>query len=114
MVAEIKEEGNVHFKEKEYTQAYELYTAALAICKHMQTDRFVSIDSEMLSTIFSNRAACLLKIVSSSYFNAPIYHVPDKRLSNETNMLRNFSPLMIVQCVHGCAVFGFFLHIKLG
>lgn len=60
---DIKEEGNACFKDKDYNGAYEMYTSALHVCKNLQTVHFVNIDKELLSTIFSNRAACLLKMV---------------------------------------------------
>ena len=60
----MKDEGNACFKDKDYIQAYDLYTAALNICKHIQIVHFVNVERELLSTIFSNRAACELKMVS--------------------------------------------------
>ena len=63
LLSDLKEEGNASFKDKDYCGSYDFYTSALNICKHLQTNQFVSVDKDLLSTIFSNRAACLLKMV---------------------------------------------------
>ena len=59
----MKHEGNALFKDKDYATAYDMYTAALSICKHMQINFFPNVEGELLSTIFSHRAFCLLKLV---------------------------------------------------
>lgn len=65
LMKDMKEEGNALFKDKNFYQAGEHYTCGLIIAKHLESTHFVNIDKEMLSTLFSNRAACCLKMVSS-------------------------------------------------
>lgn len=58
----MKDEGNETFKDKEYKKAYDLYTAALNVCKQIEVKYSSKVDPTFLSTLFSNRAACLLKM----------------------------------------------------
>ena len=60
---DLKEEGNALFKEKNYYQAGEHYTCGLIVAKMMESCHFVKVEKELLSTLFSNRAACCLKMV---------------------------------------------------
>ena len=60
---DIKEEGNAIFKEKNYNMAGEFYTCALLAGKILETYHYVQVDKEQLSTLFSNRAACCIKMV---------------------------------------------------
>ena len=63
LMRDLKEEGNCLFKEKNYLVAGEHYTCGLIIAKMLQTSEFVEVDRELLSSLFSNRAACCLKMV---------------------------------------------------
>ena len=65
LMNELKEEGNCCFKDRDFNSAYEMYTASLNVCKNLQTSHFIIPEKKFLSTVFSNRAACLLKMVKN-------------------------------------------------
>ena len=68
-VTDFKDQGNDLFKQKNYHGANEMYTVALNLCRHLQDYHYVPIENELLSILFSNRAFCLLKMVSYDYSN---------------------------------------------
>ena len=62
MIQDFKDEGNEQFRAKHYVPAQKMYGAALVVCRALHT--FHDVEKELLSTLFSNRAACYLKMVS--------------------------------------------------
>lgn len=61
-----KEEGNDLFKERNYTAAGEYYTHAIALACNMERKEGKPIETELISSVFCNRAACLHKMVRVS------------------------------------------------
>ncbi len=59
-----KEEGNDLFKERNYTAAGEHYTHAVSLACNLERTEGKSIEAELISSVFCNRAACLHKMVS--------------------------------------------------
>ena len=68
MLKDFKKEGNDLFKDKNYMPAGEHYTCALFLGRQVENLHHENIDRDLLSTLFSNRAACFLKMVSISRF----------------------------------------------
>ena len=64
LLKDLKEEGNTIFREKNYSLAGEKYTYALHVGKFLQ-ENHVNVEREFLSTVFCNRAACCIKMVSA-------------------------------------------------
>jgi len=64
MITDLKKEGNDLFKDKSYLLAGEHYTCALCLARILETGHYVDVDKELLSTLFTNRAACFNKLVS--------------------------------------------------
>ncbi len=65
----LKEKGNAAFKENDYAQASVFYTQAIEILENLVNGSDSSISSsvttecrEVLCTVYSNRAACALKL----------------------------------------------------
>ena len=61
---DLKDEGNILFKECHYDIAWMHYRNALFIARILSTRFYHEVDKEFLSTLFSNRAFCCLKKVS--------------------------------------------------
>ena len=60
---ELKEEGNDMYKEKEFSGAGDMYTAALLVGKALLERAPRMLDAKLVSIIFSNRAASFIKMV---------------------------------------------------
>jgi len=60
---QLKAEGNCLYEENHFPAAVELYTAAIDIGFSVLERRDTSMAQQRLSTFFSNRAACFLKMV---------------------------------------------------
>ena len=79
-----KEEGNDLFKERNYTAAGEYYTHAIALACNMERKEGKPIETELISSVFCNRAACLHKMVCNlpslctafkKYLELVLYHI---------------------------------------
>jgi hypothetical protein len=62
MIKDFKDEGNERFRAKHYVPAEKMYEMALGICRALHTFHDVHVEKDLLSTLFSNHAACLLKM----------------------------------------------------
>ena len=67
IMKDLKEEGNQLFKEKDYFVSGEHYTCALILAHMLQTDYLMELDYKFVSSLFSNRAFCCLKLVMSLF-----------------------------------------------
>jgi hypothetical protein len=59
-----KEEGNKHFKAKEYDKAIEVYTSALCgfdFGNNLNEDDKESVNKDLMAPILNNMALCLMK-----------------------------------------------------
>ena len=63
----MKEEGNALFREKNFYVAGEHYTSALFVGKMLQSRFAMNVDKMLMSALFTNRAACCNKIVSTTH-----------------------------------------------
>ncbi len=63
-----KEEGNDLFKEKKYEDAGEYYTQAIFLACTIERLEGRAIETELVSSVFCNRAACLHKLVRDTIF----------------------------------------------
>ena len=61
----MKEEGNVYFKDKEFLQAFEMYSDAIMIgnCAYERTQSYDTARRKLIAIVSANRALCLLKMV---------------------------------------------------
>ena len=57
-IAKLKEEGNAHFRAKEYEEAKSSYTEAIFSAETSGLE----IDPELKSALFANRAACFMSL----------------------------------------------------
>ncbi len=63
LMKDFKEEGNSLFNERNYTNAGEYYTHAIMLSRNLERHLGQPIEPELISSVFCNRAACLLKMV---------------------------------------------------
>jgi len=66
---DLKDEGNIIFKEGHFDVAWMHYRNALFIARILETRFYHDVDKEFISTLFSNRAFCCLKKVCKSISN---------------------------------------------
>ena len=64
ILKDSKAEGNTCFKEGFYSLAMRHYGNALRLAKILETHHYFEVDKEIVTALFSNRAACCLKCVS--------------------------------------------------
>jgi len=63
---QLKTEGNCLYEGEHYSPAVELYSAAIDLGCSVLDRRDTVVNQQRLSTFFSNRAACWLKMVRYS------------------------------------------------
>ncbi|KAK3091336.1 hypothetical protein FSP39_019040 [Pinctada imbricata] len=61
LMQDLKDEGNLLFKELQFDVAWMHYRNALFIARILETRFYHEVDKEFISTLFSNRAFCCLK-----------------------------------------------------
>jgi len=61
---QLKAEGNCLYESGRYPAAVELYSAAIEVGHNVLERHDTLIAQQRLSTFFSNRAACFIKMVS--------------------------------------------------
>ena len=63
LATQLKAEGNCLYEGEHYSAAVEMYTAAIDLGFSVLSRRDTAVTQGRLSTFFSNRAACFLKMV---------------------------------------------------
>ncbi|XP_013417543.1 helicase with zinc finger domain 2 isoform X2 [Lingula anatina] len=83
LLSDLKEEGNMKFKEEMYNDAWVHYRNALFIAKSLETQHYEDVDKDFVSALFSNRAFCSIKM--GRYFEA----LEDANLAIDVSLKKN-------------------------
>jgi len=84
---QLKAEGNCLYEEDEYSAAVELYTAAIDVGISELERHDTTMAEHRLSTFFSNRAACFIKMVLLNFTSILKYKRNTKKLLNPVRLV---------------------------
>lgn len=62
---DLKDEGNLLFKEEKFLDAWKHYCFALFAARQLERTFYCHVEKEFLATLFCNASLCSLKTVSS-------------------------------------------------